>query len=189
MAHVRGRPFLETLLRQLVWFGFHRVILAVGHAGGAIQSYFGERFCGIEIEYSKEPSPLETGGALGDAAGFIRTNSCLVMNGDSYTDVDLHQVARAHRESGADISVVVVPVDERQDIGSVLLDADQSVLQFAEKEPSHSARHLNAGIYMLTRAVINTISAASAVSLERELFPQWIREGRGVRAFVHSRTC
>ena len=76
------------------------------------------------------------------------------MNGDSYTDVDLRKFAIAHGESEADVSVVVVPVDERGDVGSVLIDADDNIIQFAEKTRPALAAHLNAGIYMLSSEIL-----------------------------------
>ena len=54
MARVAGGPFLGMLLKQLRRHAFQRVILAVGYAGAAIQSYFGERFGGMDVEYSNE---------------------------------------------------------------------------------------------------------------------------------------
>jgi mannose-1-phosphate guanylyltransferase len=189
MAQVAGSPFLEMPLRQLQRCGVQRVILAVGFGAAAIQSYFGETFCGMEVEYSNESSPLGTGGALQNAAKHVGSSSCLVMNGDSYTDVDLQQVVAAHLESEADVSVVVVPVDERGDVGSVLLDADNNVVEFAEKERALFAQHLNAGIYMLSQETLRGIRPEHPISLERELFPEWIREGRRIKGFVHSGKC
>src|ERR1700733_82705 len=107
MAQVSGRPFLETLLRQLERHGFQRVILAVGYAGSAIQSHFGETFGALHVEYSNELTPLGTGGAVGNAAELVRSESCLIMNGDSYTDADLQAFAKAYFDSKADISLVV----------------------------------------------------------------------------------
>lgn len=189
LARVYGRPFLETLLRQLQHYGFQRVILAVGYAGADIQSHIGESFCGMIVEYSNESSPLGTGGALRNAASCVRTDSCLVMNGDSYTDVDLDKLIAAHLEAEADVSVVVVPVDDRGDVGSVLLDADNNVVKFAEKERSLIAQHLNAGIYVLSRKMLDGIQPGLTISLERKLFPEWIREGRYVKGFLHSGRC
>ncbi len=143
----------------------------------------------MDVEYSDEASPLGTGGALSNAAVWIKSRSCLVMNGDSYTDVDLAKFEAAHLEAEADVSVVVVPVDERGDVGSVVLDAGNNVVKFAEKEPSLFAQHLNAGIYMLSREVLHGIQPGVPISLERELFPEWIREGRRVKGFVHSGKC
>src|ERR1700722_3708137 len=189
MAQIAGGPFLGMLLTQLHRYGFKRVILAVGYAGAAIQTYFGKRFGEMDVEYSNESSPLGTGGALGNAAQLIRSSSCLVMNGDSYTDVDLLNFAIAHDDSGAEISVVVVPVDERGDVGSVLIEADNNIIQFAEKARPNLAAHLNAGIYMMPAEMLRRIPYGLVISLERELFPQWIHEGRRVRAFIHSGTC
>jgi mannose-1-phosphate guanylyltransferase len=189
MAQVAGSPFLEMPLRQLRRHGFQRVILAVGYAASAIQSHFGQSFSGMDIEYSEETSPLGTGGALSNAAPLVKSKNCLVMNGDSYTDVDLGRFAADHRESEADVSVVVVPVDDRGDVGSVVFDADRNVVQFAEKERSLFAQHLNAGIYILSRELLQGIQPGLTISLERELFPQWIREGRRVKGFVHSGKC
>lgn len=189
LASVSGRPFLEKLLGQLRRYGFPRVILAVGYAGANIQSHFGRSFCGLDVEYSSESSPLGTGGALRNAAGCIRSSSCLVMNGDSYTDVDMNEFIAAHLKAEADVSVVVVPVDERADVGSVLVDGDGNIRQFAEKQHSHRAQHLNAGIYALSQEMLLRITSGIPVSLEHELFPSWIEEGRRIRAFVHSGKC
>jgi mannose-1-phosphate guanylyltransferase len=189
LAQVSGRPFLETLLRQLRRYGFRRVVLAIGYQGTAIQSHFGGRFEEMELAYSNELSPLGTGGALRNAAGQVGSESCLVMNGDSYTDVDLAKFAAAHREWEADVSVVVVPVDERGDVGSVALDSEGNVMQFAEKDRTLFAQHLNAGIYMLSREMLYGIPPELPISLERELFPQWIQDGRRIKAFIHSGKC
>jgi NDP-sugar pyrophosphorylase family protein len=189
MAQVAGRPFLEMPLKQLRRQGFQRVILAVGYAAAAIQSHFGQSFGGMDIEYSHEASPLGTGGALSNAAAQVKSTFCLVMNGDSYTDVDLLKFVTGHLESEADASVAVVPVDERGDVGSVLLDGDGKVVKFAEKEPSLRAQHVNAGIYILSRDMLFGIPSGFSLSLERDLFPEWIREGRRIRAFIHSGTC
>jgi mannose-1-phosphate guanylyltransferase len=189
MAQVAGSPFLEILLMQLQRHGFQRVILATGYQGAAIQSHFGEAFFGMDVEYSSEASPLGTGGALRNAAQCVRSGSCLVMNGDSYTDVDLGKFVAAHDESKADSSVVLVPIDERSDCGSVLLDSGGNLVQFAEKESLPSARHLNAGIYGLSRRMLLEIPSGLQISLERELFPEWIRQGRRLKAFVHSGQC
>jgi mannose-1-phosphate guanylyltransferase len=174
---------------QLQRFGFRRVILAIGYAGTDIQSHFGGSFCGMDVEYSNESSPLGTGGALRNAAGRVRLGACLVMNGDSYTDLDLDKFVAAHLEVQADVSVVVVPADERGDTGSVLLDDDGNVVQFAEKERPYQRQHSNAGIYLLSREMLCGIPEGLPISLERELFPKWILEGRRIKAFVHPGKC
>jgi NDP-sugar pyrophosphorylase family protein len=188
MAEVAGRPILELLLNQLRRHGFERVILAVGYQNEAIQAYFGERACGMRVEYSIESHPLGTGGALGNAAGLIERDHVLIMNGDSYTDADLTQFAAEHSASGADVSLVVVPFDARTDSGTVSVDASGRLTGFWEKQTAADARYVNAGIYMASRQILASIPRGP-VSLEQDLFPQWLVEGRNIRAFVWPGTC
>ena len=80
-------------------------------------------------------------------------------------------------------------MDERGDVGSVLLDADTNIVQFEEKHRPALAAHLNAGIYMLSSEMLCGIPSGLPMSLERELFPQWISEGLRIQAFIHSGRC
>src|SRR5262249_35358185 len=149
--------------------GFERAILAVGYRKDVIQSHFGERAFGLDLAYSAESCPLGTGGALRNAVGLIESESVLIMNGDSYTDADLARFMAEHREAKVDASVVVVPADGRGDCGSVLVDENGRLASFAEKKGPFHAPYVNAGIYMLSRQMLNEIPAGLEVSLEQEL--------------------
>jgi NDP-sugar pyrophosphorylase family protein len=189
MADVAGRPFLELLLRQLCRHGFERAILAVGYQKDIIYSHFGERAFGLDLAYSAESCPLGTGGALRNAAGLIESQNILIMNGDSYTDANLRELVVDHHKAQADVSVVVVPADGRTDCGSVLINEDGELASFSEKEGPLHAPYLNAGIYMLSRHVLDEIPGGLEVSLERGLLPQWLRQGKYIKGFVCSGRC
>ncbi len=190
MANVAGRPFLELLLRQLRRHGFRRVILAVGYRQDVIHSHFGDRAFDLAIEYSPESSPLGTGGALPNAADLVESDVVLIMNGDSYTGVDLCRFASDFREAKADVSIVVVSNDERSDCGLVSVDQNWNVLRFSEKQQfSLCSQYVNAGIYMVTRRILRDITPGVRISLEEELLPQWLAEGKSVRAFHFSGQC
>jgi len=189
MAAIAGRPFLELLLRQLSRHGFRRAILAVGYQGNSIREHFGDHAFGLDLVHSQEACPLGTGGALRNAAGFIESAGVLVMNGDSYTNVDLTHFFAHYCETAADASVVVVPADGRSDCGFVLLDSRGQVESFNEQQAPPDASYVNAGIYLLTRAMLLDIPTAGAVSLERELLPRWLREARKVEGFIYSGRC
>ncbi|MGH9356706.1 MAG: nucleotidyltransferase family protein [Terriglobia bacterium] len=189
MAEIGGRPFLELLLRQLHRHGFQRAILAVGYQKDVIQSHFGDSALGLRLEYAVESAPLGTGGALSNAADLVEQDSVLIMNGDSYTEVDLRKVLDDHRESKADASVVVVPADGRGDCGSVLLDEGGRLVGFQEKQGALHAPYLNAGIYMVSRNVLKEIPRGIEISLEQELLPRWLQQGKYVKGFVCMGRC
>jgi mannose-1-phosphate guanylyltransferase len=189
MASVGGRPFLELLLRQLRRNGVGRVILAVGYRAEVIREHFGDRIFGLDVVYSVESSPLGTGGALRNAVDLIQTDEVLVMNGDSYTDADLRGLVAEHRRVAAEASMVVVPTDGRGDVGSVAVDENGCLALFAEKESSSGIRYNNAGIYVLSLALLKKLAPGVQISLERDLFPQWIQQGKLMKAMVHSGGC
>jgi mannose-1-phosphate guanylyltransferase len=189
MAEVAGRPFLELLLRQLCRHGFQRAILAVGYQRDAIRMHFGDHAFGLEIVYSEETYPLGTGGALRNAVEHITSDSLLVMNGDSYTNVDLTHFLDHCRETAADAGVVVVPADGRSDCGFALLDADGRMVGFNENQAPVDASYVNAGIYLLSRQMLLDVPTVEAVSLERELLPRWLREGKKIKGFIYSGEC
>lgn len=189
LARVAGRPFLELPLRQLRRHGFRRVILAVGYGQDMIRSQFGEYAFGLKLEYSAESSPLGTGGALRNAADLFRSETILAINGDSYTDVDFKSLALKHYETKADVSLVVVPADNRSDCGSVVLTGNGNLERFAEKQSSGSGAYINAGIYVFSRPIVDLIPSGLPVSLEKDLFPRWIQDGVSIKAFIHLGTC
>ncbi len=188
MAQIAGRPFLELLLRQLKRHGFLRVILSVGYKQEVIREHFGEKAFGLELVYSIETSPLGTGGALREAAHLVGTETALVMNGDSYTDADLSRLVREHAGNNADVTVVVIP-ETRSDAGSVVLDRDGKVKAFAEKRHVPESRYLSAGIYMLSKNLIAGVPQGSKISLEEQLFPQWLANGKSIEGFVYEGQC
>jgi NDP-sugar pyrophosphorylase family protein len=188
MAQIGGRPFMELLLKQLRRQGFSRVILSVGYKQEVIQEHFGGQAFGLELVYSVETLPLGTGGALREAASYLRTDAALIMNGDSYTDVDLTRLVRVHTESDADVTVVVIP-ETRSDAGSVVFDPNGKVRTFCEKRLVPESSYLSAGIYMLKKELVGTIPATVKISLEEQLFPQWLASGKSVEALVFEGQC
>jgi mannose-1-phosphate guanylyltransferase len=189
LATIGDRPFLEILINQLRRHGFEHVILAVGYQRDLIRSHFDSRAHDMSLEYSVESTPLGTGGALRNAVDFVKAESVLIMNGDSYTDADLSGFVAGHRESRADLSVLVVPTDGRLDCGLVSVNPDSKVMGFKEKQSATGMQYVNAGIYMVAKKVLYEIPPNQPVSLEEELFPQLLAEGRNIRAFHHSGRC
>ena len=189
MAEVAGRPFLELLLRQLRRHGFERAILAVGYQQDTVRSHFSESALGLDLIYSPESFPLGTGGALRNAADVVESETVLTMNGDSYTDANLSKFLDSNREARADASVVLVPADGRADCGSVLVDGNCNLVSFQEKRGAFRAPYVNAGVYVTSRQILYEIEPNVEVSLEHELLPRWLREGKRIKGFIYSGKC
>jgi NDP-sugar pyrophosphorylase family protein len=182
MAQAAGRPFLEHQIEWLARSGVHHVVLCVGYLHDHVQRYFGDgRDFEVALHYSVEQEFLGTGGALKLAQPFVH-DTCLVLNGDSWLDVDLAALLRTHRKHQTeDVStagtLVLTEVPETRDFGSVRLDASGRILQFVEKSDVVGPGWVSAGIYLMEKSVLTGIPAGRSVSLEREVFPSLLREG------------
>ena len=175
-------PFLELLVLQLRSQGVRRIVMCTGHLADQIEEEFGDgRKWDVAIEYSVEMRPLGTAGALKLAERNLEQDSdFLVMNGDSFLEVDFPEFMRFHRAHGGLISIAVRRVPDAARYGSVQLGAENRVVGFSEKSSDSAPGLINGGVYVFNRTILESIPQGAA-SLEREIFPGSLE--RGVYAF------
>lgn len=176
LADVGGRPFLTILLGSLTRQGVRRFVLCAGFLADAIEALRSQLGDGGEVEISREPSPLGTGGAVFHAMERVRSDPFLVLNGDSICRVDLAAMLHFHRAQRARLTIAVCPAPDvggvggRLDYGRVRLGPDDSIASFDEK--ASDARGLvNAGVYLIDPVFFERRAPRGAFSLERDLFP------------------
>jgi NDP-sugar pyrophosphorylase family protein len=178
LASVGDRPFLELLVRQLRHQGIRHLVMCTGHLANQIESEFGSgRNLDVEISYSKETQPLGTAGAVKLARDGLRDGAdFLVMNGDSFLEVDFRELIGFHRGHGGLVSMAVLRVPNADRYGTVQVDPRGRVTGFAEKTGKESPGLVNAGVYVFQRAVLDHIPDAPG-SLERDVFPRLLEHG------------
>jgi D-glycero-alpha-D-manno-heptose 1-phosphate guanylyltransferase len=181
LAEVWGRPFLAYLLDQLAASGITRVILCIGYLGEQIRDTFGDAYDtadgSIQLSYSQETQLLGTGGALGLASELVRSSRVLVMNGDSFCGADLKSFSEFHQQKSTPVSMVLTQIADTARYGKVELTPDQRIVRFTEKGENQGLGWINGGIYLIESSLLANIPADRSVSLEAELFPQWIKQG------------
>jgi NDP-sugar pyrophosphorylase family protein len=178
LALVGSRPFLELLIQQLAGQGIRSLIMCTGYLADQIEGEFGDGSgLGVTIEYSKEPEPLGTGGAVKFAEGFLQgVPDFLVMNGDSFLELDLNQLIQLHRMHGSLATMAVVSVENAGRYGTVYVDSGNRVTEFCEKTGSDSPGLINAGVYVFSPAILELIPTGP-VSLEKDVFPTLLDRG------------
>lgn len=170
LALVNGRPFISYLLDQLAEAGLTRVVLCTGYMGEQIKDYLGQHWRSLQLLYSQESTPLGTAGALRLACPHISSETVLVMNGDSYCDLNLAAFFQVHHRYPQDSTLAITQVHNVQRFGQVRLDSQNRVIQFEEKGQNIGHGLINAGIYLLQKNDIKSIPAGHFASLETDLF-------------------
>ena len=178
MASLGSRSFLELLVLQLRAQGIRRLVMCTGYLSEQIEEQFGDgRNLDIAIEYSKELQPLGTAGAVKLADPLLQgVSEFLVMNGDSFIEIDFHKLIRFHHEHGGLASIAVRRVDNANRYGMVHADASGRITTFAEKTSGEAPGLINAGVYVFSSAVLGHIPKGPA-SLEKDVFPKLLNQG------------
>lgn len=178
MAEVAGRPFVEWLILRLKSQGIQRILLCTSYLSEVIEMYFGDgRQWELAIDYSREPGLLGTAGAVRHAVSKIQSERFLVLNGDSYCNMDLDRLAKMHATGGASATLWLAKVSDSSRYGAVEIGMDGAVQSFCEKQTAKSPGLINAGIYLLERTVVEAIPTGGVFALERDVFPPLIGHG------------
>ena len=181
MAPVAGRPFLEYLLDRLVAGGFERITLSVGYRADAIQDHFRDEYRGARIDYSVESQPLGTGGATAFACDRLSGSPCLVLNGDTFLDIDFRKLVDWYRQEPEDLAMTLVKVPDLARYGAVQVGGGRVTGFTAKGAPG--AGSINAGVYFIEPRVFQRFGLSGRFSLESDLLQAHCAELRP-RAFV-----
>jgi NDP-mannose synthase len=156
-------PVLEIVIRQLVYFGFVNITIAVGHLGHLIQAVIGDGSrWGANINYLWEDEPRGTMGSLSQLD--FPEQPILVMNGDLLTDIDYARLFEAHVRSGANLTVGVYSKPVPISLGVLELDADRRVIGFREKPVLTFPCSM--GIYVLEPELIRLIPSSGVFGFD-----------------------
>ena len=175
MAQVNHRAFLDLLIDYVMSYGHRRFVLCIGHQKDYIKQYYQGHDKPIEIIFAEEESLLGTGGVLKNAESVVKSYPFIIMNGDSFCPVNLHQFVESHKAKQADYSLALVEQQDAKDYGSVKLGPSGEILEFQEKIIRVNGI-LNAGIYLFNQSIFSTLPLETVCSLEHDIFPKLIQE-------------
>ena len=171
-------------------------------------------YFGVEVHYSEEKIALGTGGAIRNCLSKMKYDSTLVLNGDTLFQADLKLLEENFITSNADMTIACKEIDDKSRYGSIRIDYSGiktngnkeigAIVSFNEKvakssidndnsdNKSNDEKHekniydlvINGGIYIMKKSLIETIPEGVKSSLEKDLIPNWIKEGKLITAEV-----
>lgn len=177
MAPVNGEPFLTYQLRYLQHFNIKKVILSLGHLAEKISSYYGNTFENIQINYVTEESPLGTGGGIRLALERCNAEEALILNGDSFFDVDLDRYYLQHKKEGSQISLALRQAEDVARFGTIALDSENRIVSFVEKKGQSIPGIINGGTYIVNKAIfMESTPVNQNFSIEKDFFEKQLRD-------------
>jgi D-glycero-alpha-D-manno-heptose 1-phosphate guanylyltransferase len=178
LAKIGDAPFLELLILQLRAQGFRHLIMSTGHLAEQIHEELGNGSkWDIRIEFSQETTPLGTAGAVKLAEGYLGDASdFLVMNGDSFLEMNLRELVQVRREHDGIASMAVREVPDAARYGTVRTNSSHQVIAFEEKTGRQAPGTINGGVYAFSRTILERIPQGRS-NFEQDVFPKVLDEG------------
>ena len=176
---ILNKPLLDWTLERLAESGVEGATLAVKYMAEVLMQRYGTSTTVIKITYSKEKTPMRTGGAIKNAEELIGHNApFLVLNGDIFTTIDYKALLKKHEKSNATATIALYRVEDPSRYGTAKLAENGRITKFVEKAPKEKAPSnlINAGIYVLDPKIFEYIPAGRPVSIEHEVFPRLAEE-------------
>lgn len=178
---VAGRTLIDRILSWLRDAGVERAVLNLHHRPESITGLVGDgREWGLDVRYSWEPRVLGSAGGPRRALPILDAPRFLVVNGDTLTDCDLGALVRRHRETGAEVTMAVVPGDVAR-YGGVVVGPDGFVSGFARAAtppdqsgaPAAPVRHF-IGVQAVNAGAFAAVSPDEPSETVREWYPRLI---------------
>lgn len=168
MAPVSGQPFLYYLLNYLEKQNVHHVILSVGYKHEIIVNWINTYNWSFDITFSIESEPLGTGGAIKLALEKSREKQVLIVNGDTFFDVDLNKLYQFHKDNNSDLTIALKTMNRFDRYGNVIIDSNKRIINFNEKQYCEEGQ-INGGIYLLNNTCELMDQSLTKFSFENEV--------------------
>lgn len=179
MLKVGGKPILETIMENIMGYGFRKFIFTVNYRAKMIEEYFGNgKNWGVQIDYINENKRLGTAGAL-SLLPEKPEKPIIVMNGDLLTKINFLQLLDYHQNHAVKATVCVREYYSNLPYGVIKI-ADHYIEHIEEKPRQHF--FINAGIYVLEPSVISGMPVNRYLDMT-ELIKTLLQKKEKVAAF------
>lgn len=184
MALIGEKPFMEYVVHGLSRYGITEIIFAVGYKGSMVEEYFGDgKDFGIRVSYAYEETLLGTAGAIKNAGKYITEDRFLVLNADTFYQLDYSRLVRLADERNLDMALVLREVPDVSRYGQAVLENGR-LTGYNEKSEGHKKGTINGGVYLMRRELLSDIPEGK-VSLENDMIPLWMREQKALGGIVN----
>jgi mannose-1-phosphate guanylyltransferase len=183
---VLGKPVLARILDLLRSAGFNEFIANTHYLGSKIHAAFADQ---IQIRHEETLSGVA--GGIRVCKEFLQRDqqTIAIIMGDALTNIDLVSMLRAHKSSGAMVTMAVQQVTDTSQFGVVCFDEQNRVTSFQEKPKASEAlsNWANTGVYLFEPEVLDFIPSEEEVAVydvAGDLFPALLENGKHLNTFT-----
>jgi mannose-1-phosphate guanylyltransferase len=184
---VAGEPLVRRIIAWLASHGVNDLVLNLHHRPETLTAVVGDGSdFAVRVRYLwEQPRILGSAGGPRLALPLLAAETFFIINGDTLTDVNLSQLEAAHAESGALVTLALVPNREFLRYGGVQLDAEHCIVGFTPRGPSSEGSHHYVGSQIVEAEVFTSLTPGEPASSIGGVYDALIASRAGaVRGFV-----
>ncbi len=175
LAIVAEKPFLYYQIEYLLSQGISSFIFSLGFKSEMVIKYIQSEYPELNSQFSIESEPLGTGGAIKKAIGLTKKDQVLVVNGDTYFEIDLNQLFQKAIGNNYPFTIALFRVSKNTRYGFVTITKDNQITHFNEKEEAVDVL-VNSGFYLIDKNQISFLDFQDKFSLEKSFFEHAIKK-------------
>jgi mannose-1-phosphate guanylyltransferase len=175
LLHINGRPILDYWLEACERNDISDVLINGHYLSDMLEDYLERvrnRFS-MTIHYCYEEKLLGTGGTVWKNRRFVENEEFfLLCHGDNFTDMDIADFIRFHRQKQSHLTVALFEANNPQQCGIVEeLDGNSRILRFVEKPARPTSSLANAAIFLMSPEIINDFPNKMIIDFSKEVLP------------------
>jgi mannose-1-phosphate guanylyltransferase len=178
-----GRTLIERVLGWLATEHIGQVVLNLHHLPESICGVVGDgTHLGLSVKYSWESPLLGSAGGPRHALPLLDADEFLIVNGDTLCEVPLETLLAAHRATGADVTLAVVPNPNRAHYNGIVAEEDGRVSSFIARGHTADSWHF-VGIQVVKSSVFASLPDNVPMESVAGIYRERLYRGEG-RIFV-----
>lgn len=184
---VAGEPLVRRIVRWLAANGVTDVVLNLHHLPATLTAVMGDGAdLGVRARYSwEQPLLLGTAGGPRQALPLVGSETFLIVNGDTLTDVDLDALWATHGSSAALVTIAVTPNRQPRRYGGLVMDRHARVTGVVPRGREAEGSFHVVGIQAVHADAFNWLPGGTAVNSIGGAYDRLIAERPGsVTGFV-----
>lgn len=151
LSPVANHPFLYYVIEYLQKQGITEYIFSLGYLSEQVIAYLLSNYAHLSYTYTIETTPLGTGGGIKNALQLAIENDVLIVNADTFFDVDISLMIQQHKAANANCTIALKAMTNFDRYGTVELDDSNNIISFQEKKFT-TAGLINGGYLILDKS-------------------------------------
>jgi NDP-sugar pyrophosphorylase family protein len=184
---VAGEPLIRRIVRWLAAHDVNDLVVNLHYLPQTLTAVLGDGSdLSVRVRYSwEQPRILGSAGGPRLALEIIGSDTFIIANGDTLTDLDVRALVDAHRRSDALVTLALVPNREPEKYGGAIMNEGGTVTSFAARGPSAKGSYHFIGVQMVRAEAFRQLTAGQPAASIGGLYDALIAARPGsIRGYV-----